>query len=314
MFWRKKNQIPLGVPLGELALLLRMGNVATKFEGSTLIVTDGAFTTRVEVTQPQGKSIDQPMQAVVQIKTELPPALAKQMYGRETECAASLNSLAVLGALTFDQSRAFVGSRLTLFEADNAWERLHCPLLLGTILSATPGLLGALRRTRGHEPPNASESLWGEENLRELQAMMSRLCFCTSSGRSFTAEFALEPGAVSAAAGDKTALFQLKADQPHPELGGGLLALLQLPHTFPSEEQVYVAAHRLNQLEMRPTDLAPHFGAWCAGHGGAQLAYVTFVPNELYSACVGIEANLTAWGMHRAMWAMHQLSTMGVRL
>lgn len=128
-----------------------------------------------------------------------------------------------------------------------------------------------------------------------------------------TAEFGLADGAVSAAAGDhKTALFQEMADQPHPELGGGLFCLLQMPHQIADERRLQQICVQLNNMEMAAHDLPPHFGAWCEGKLGNNLAYVSFFPNSLHTAS-GIAVNAGFWAMNRAQWANVMLASMGIR-
>ena len=83
-----------------------------------------------------------------------------------------------------------------------------------------------------------------------------------SDSVAFDVKFGLNEGAVSAVAGDhKTALFQLMADQPHPELGGGLFCLLQMPHQLQDERRLNQVCLQLNNMEMAAHDLPPHFGA-----------------------------------------------------
>jgi hypothetical protein len=85
-------------------------------------------------------------------------------------------------------------------------------------------------------------SKWTERAFAQVEGYLSQMCLCTTRGLGLTAEFGLNEGAVSAVAADhKTALFQPMADQPHPELGGGLFCLLQVPHQLKDE-------HRLNQV------------------------------------------------------------------
>jgi hypothetical protein len=139
------------------------------------------------------------------------------------------------------------------------------------------------------------------------------MCLCTTGGLGLTAEFGLNEGAVSAAAGDhKTALFQLMADQPHPELGGGLFCLLQMPHQLQDERRLNQVCLQLNNMEMAAHDLPPHFGAWCPGKLGNNPAYISFLPNPLYAAS-GIAVNSAFWAMNRAQWANGMLASLGVR-
>ena len=108
--------------------------------------------------------------------------------------------------------------------------------------------------------PQWGESAWTESDLGLIESYLSRVCLCTTGGSGLTAEFGLEAGAVSAMAGDgQTALWQLDASTPHPELGGGLFCLLQLPHRIADDTKLDQILNQLNQMEMEPHDLPPHF-------------------------------------------------------
>jgi hypothetical protein len=310
MFWKKKtDQNPLGVPLGDLALMLSTGTIKTSFDGNALLAKHDHYTTRVEVVPAApGATKDEPIKAVVQVTTELPAPIQRMMKGREIESAAAFNPMAALGALTFDKSRIYIGSRLTIFEREDAWRQLYLPLLLFTIIGGTEGILGAMRRTFGGEPPREGDSEWDEDEFESLEEMMSRFCVCSSGGLGFTAEFALQQGATSAAAGHhNTALLQLRADQPHPELGGGLFVLLQLPHRLPGTRDVQEMCARLNALEMEAVDLPPHFGAWCPGGLKTNLAYVSFLPNALHSV-PDLARHAVMWAFHRAQWSADRVA------
>jgi hypothetical protein len=186
-----------------------------------------------------------------------------------------------MGALTFDGGKIFIGSRLTIYEAEDAWRTLHLPLLLFNIIGGPEALLGAIRRTFLGEEQQGGDSMWTERHLAQVERYLSQLCVCTTGGLGLTAEFGLREGAVSAVAGDhRTALFQLVADQPHPELGGGLFCLLQMPHQLGDARRLNQVCLQLNKMEMAAHDLPPHFGAWCPGRLGDNTAYASFLPTQ----------------------------------
>lgn len=313
-FKKKPDSNPRGVPLGELALMLSTGTIKASIEGSSLLAKHEHFTTKVEVLPPDpGAESDEPIRAVVRLTTELPRPLQAMMKGRELESTSMFNPMAALGALTIERSKVFVGSRLTIFERENAWHDLHLPLLLFTIIGGAPAILGSIRRTLTHESKKGGVSDWTADDFEHLKQLMSRFCVCSTSGLGFTAEFGLEAGATTAAMSHhKTALFQMFANQPHPEVGGGLFAILQLPHRLPSAQRVQELCAQLNLLEMAATDSPPHFGAWCPGRSSQNIAYVSFLPNPLH-ATDDIAMNVTMWAMHRATWANVKLAEMGVR-
>ena len=313
MFWKKKaNPNPLGVPLGDLLAMLEPTSIKASIEGSTLIARHEHYTMRIEVLPPEDPDSENgPIRAVVRVTTELPKQFSELF--KEPEATVGMNAFAALGALSSEHGRVYVGSRLTIYEAEDAWRTLHCPLLLFTTICGTEAILGAMRRTFANEPPRDGESEWTENDFKQVESYLSQLCVCTTGGLGLTAEFGLADGAVSAVAGDhKTALFQEMADQPHPELGGGLFCLLQMPHQIADERRLQQICVQLNNMEMAAHDLPPHFGAWCKGKLGNNLAYVSFFPNALHTAS-GIAVNAGFWAMNRAQWANVMLASMGIR-
>jgi hypothetical protein len=169
-----------------------------------------------------------------------------------------------------------------------------------------------MRRTFTKEAPRGGDSEWTKDDLAQVESYLSRLCVCTTGGLGLTAEFGLTEGAVSAVAGDNnTALFQLMADQPHPELGGGLFCLLQMPHRLRDEKRLQQLCVQLNNMEMAADDLPPHFGAWCEGKLGNNPAYVSFFPNALHSAS-GIAVNAAFWAINRAKATNTMLTSLGI--
>jgi len=314
MFWNKKaDSNPLGVPLGDLMLMLQPTSIKASLKDNVLAARHEHFTTRIEVVPPEDRESENgPIQAVVRIVTELPAPLQAMLRGNEADACSALNAFAALGAVYVDGGRAYVGSRLTIYEAEDAWRSLQLPLLMFTTIGATEAVLGGLRRAMTSDAGRKGASRWTERDLEQVEGYLSQLCVCTTGGLGLTAEFGLSQGALSAAAGDhRTALLQLLADQPHPELGGGLFCLLQLPHQVADPGRLGQVCLQLNRMEMAAHDLPPHFGAWCPGRMGNNPAYVTFLPNSMRDIS-GVAVNLGFWAMNRAQWASAMLPAMGV--
>jgi hypothetical protein len=316
MFWNKKNDPdPLGVPISELLPALQPTSIKAELKDNKLIAYHEHFTVCLEVIPPEKRESENcPIQAVVRIVTEFPKPLLVLFNGKEAESIAVFNSFAALSALYKEQGTVSIGSRLTIYEEDSSWSKLHLPLLLFTTIVGSEAIMGGIRRTFGNEEKRDGTSYWIESDLEQVEAYLSSICFCTTEGPKLTAEFGLSEGAVSSALGGehKTALFQLMADHPHPELGGGLFCLLQMPHQCPNEERLQQVCLELNNMEMAAHDLPPHFGAWCPGKRGNNLAYVSFLPNPMHSVS-GIAVNVSIWAMIRAQWANTMLASMGVR-
>jgi hypothetical protein len=262
MFRRKTKLQALSPFIDHLTMALSLTGLKPSRTADTLTVRHPNMVTYVKVSSPDERdSADGRIEGVVQIRTELPPELAT--YFADGRLVASANAMATVGAITRNEGGCFVGSRLTVFEEENTWD-VQIPLVLLSTLGAAESILGALRRTIRNEKPEGGASAWIDEDFNLAHSTLSRFCVCTTEV-GLTAEFALEAGSVGAVSGQpRTALWQLRPDVPHPHTGGGLLCTLHLP-PFDNVGQI---ANELNQMEMAPRDLVPHFGAWCQSHLG----------------------------------------------
>ena len=315
MFWNRKiDTTPLGVPLGDLMSMLQPTSIKARLSDNALVAQHEHYSTRIEVVPPEIRETESgPIRAVVRMFTELPKPMLSLFQGKEAEAAAAYNAFASLGSLCADRGNVYIGSRLTIYEEEDSWQGLHLPLLMLTTICGAEAILGGLRRAMTGEGSRGGTSTWTESDFERVEGMLSRLCVCSTGGLGFTAEFGLSEDATSAVAGDHlTALFQLRADQPHPELGGGLFCLLQMPHRLRDERRLGQVCLQLNNMEMAAHDLPPHFGAWCPGKLGNNPAYLSFLPNPLHSAS-GIAVNVSIWAMARAQWANAMLASLGVR-
>ena len=315
MFWRKSSSDLLGVALGDLKKMLEPTSIKTTIEGNALIAQHEHYKIRVEAVPPENlESENGPIKAVVRLLTELPNPVLALFNGNHSDAIAVFNSFAALGALTADNRKIFIGSRLTIYEEENSWHTLHLPLLLFTVICGSEAILGGIRRSFSKETPRGGDSKWNEIDFESIEGYLSQLCFCTTGGRGLTAEFGLEEGATSAITGDhKTALFQMSGDEPHPELGGGLFTVLEMPQRINDENRLKTICMQMNKMEMAAHDLPPHFGAWCPGKLGNNIAYVSFYPNALHSV-TGIGINVAIWALNRAQWANGMLASLGIRV
>jgi hypothetical protein len=310
---KKPDPRPLGVPLDDLKNAINQTNLKASRDGNSLIVKNSNLITRVNVVPPGNRECaDATIDAVVQIETELPKEIAATFL-RSPQLAGTINAMATLGALTIEGDRCFIGSRLTIYEQENAWT-VHFGLLLFSVIGAADSFLGSLRTVFSRDEPLKETSAWTEQDLSLVESHLSRICACTTGGLRLTAEFSLQDDEVSAAYGDHTtALWRIFADQPHPAMGGGLFCILELPHRIVDESRIDTILNQLNQMEMAPSDLPPHFGAWCHGNLDNNPAYVAFFPNVMH-AVQGIALNASIWALHRAEWANAALASLGVQL
>jgi hypothetical protein len=184
-------------------------------------------------------------------------------------------------------------------------------LILFATIGATDSLLGGIYRSLTNQPPRGGTSKWTEEDLDSVVRKLSSICVCTGGGVGLTAEFGLRRNEVAAIAGHRnTALWEISGDEPHPEFGGGLRCLLQMPHQVLNEPRLFAVLNQLNQAEMAAYDLPPHFGAWCPGRSGKNPAYVSFLPNALHS-CDAMVLNASLWAERRAQVADAMLTAFG---
>jgi hypothetical protein len=314
MFWKKRSSnSPLGVPLQELEAMLAPTTIkVTRKDDNTLLAKHEHYTVKVEVVPADERNSENgPIRAVVQITSELPAQIRQLFNGKEESATCTFNAFAALSALYVDGGKLLNGSRLTIYEEEDSWSTLHLPLLLFTVIAGNEPILGAMRRTFGGQSPRGGNSEWTERDMQQVEGYLSQMCVCTTGGAGLTAEFPLAAGVVSAATGNtETALFQLMADQPHPEMGGGLFCLLQMPQQIGDKAQLQRICCELNKLEMAAADLPPHFGAWCPGKLGGNPAYVSFLPNSMHRVS-GIAVNTAFWAVNRANWANRMLVNMG---
>jgi hypothetical protein len=142
----KKNHDPrpLGVPLDDLEKAISQTNLKASRDGGSLIVRHRNLVTRIDVVAPAKRECgDATIKAVVQIKTELPKEIVTG-FSIGPQLAGTFNGMATLGALTIEKDRCFIGSRLTIYEQENAWN-LHFALLLFATIGAADSFFGSIR-------------------------------------------------------------------------------------------------------------------------------------------------------------------------
>ncbi|MBC7548723.1 MAG: hypothetical protein H7224_08820 [Polaromonas sp.] len=313
-FHNADDSSPLGVPINDLLLMLTPTSIRATRLGNALIARHEHYTIRIEVVPPESReSVNGAIRAVVRMVTELPKPLVDLFQGKEAELSAAFNAFAALGALYSDKGIVRIGSRLTIYEEEDAWRTLHLPLLMYTAICSVEAILGGIKRTFTKTAPRSGASIWTAGHFEQVNQYLSDICFCTTSNLEFNCEFGLSEGTLSAAVwNQKTALFQMMADQPHPELGGGLFCILQMPHQMDDQKRLQRVCMQLNNMEMAAHDLPPHFGAWCPGNLGNNPAYIGFYPNSM-CAVEGVAVNSAFWAMRRAEWANAILPALGVR-
>ncbi len=208
-----------------------------------------------------------------------------------------------------ETGKAVLISRVSVFEDDtDALLNFYTPTLFWSSLVQSFSIQQAMRTrfeidflgekskiigTAGCDEPSrwpGEEFAWAEEKLRDIGV------YCNASASGLTAEFAWEPGAVSAMTGDQTSLLQMENTVTHPTAGNGLVFRLVLPDSGNTEELVEQAT-RLNLLEIDGIDMPPGFGAWAVLPQFQGVGYTGFWPNCMYYP--GTVATIAAWCLAR---------------
>jgi hypothetical protein len=312
MFWKKKpNESPFGLPLGALRQALSSAGLEGTWKNGDLCFTTEQATTSVIVSAPnQHDASLGTVRAVIRLSTKLNEQLETALAGMSDESVVGFNRFAGLGAMYREDAAVRIGSRLTIFDQEDSWGQLQCPLLIAAIMSSADAIIGGIKGATGGEVAQSESSAWTTDDFEAIRVTLAKLCFCTSWTDGFTAEFGLSNENLSVVRGDKkTALFKLIPNAPHPKLGGGLLCLLTMPQSFQDSDELCRCCIQLNQMEMSTEVSVPHFGAWCPGFGqGTDLTYVSFIPNILHD-CKGIATNFAVWAQVRAAWASRLLES-----
>lgn len=244
-----------------------------------------------------------------------------------------------LSAVRWDAESGALSLRSSVYVQGEAWEapaqRLaHAALLqLSAAERAAEQLLPELHATPAHshaeggamrETPDALLEAWqpyaarGQEPSPWDAAAFQRLTTLQPPpwlrvnlrGPGLDAELPC-PRAGSAAPGSApgtgVALLRLIGSQPHPRLGSGLIAALQLPpDAEPRPDRLVATAALLNEAESREWNGCDQLGAWCV-HPSQGLIFGTFHPALTYRDDL---LEHIAWqSAQRARWAYAFLAT-----
>ena len=218
-----------------------------------------------------------------------------------------LSTAAVLQAATCEASvdsiRGVVGGRVAVSAHPDRGERPEPDEMLG--------IGGFVTEAGGAPSPYTPGDFEAAAREGEQLWLVS-----TTGGRALTAEvpfFGGTPAGGPDEAGLETALLQLTAEDQHPELGSGLLALLRLPLTLPGAASARLA-NDLNRAEREAVTVSPLLGSWCLA--GEEVAFVSFTPafvlrGDSESARRARLLNTAAWMTARSLWAAAEIMDRG---
>jgi hypothetical protein len=157
-------------------------------------------------------------------------------------------------------------------------------------------LIDAVYRPRGQEPSQWVSS--GE--FEQIPLMLSKYGFFSTGGKDgLSAELSF---------GNETALITADGDQPHPQLGNGVLLLLKLPVTLSASMAAWVATE-LNATDVNNFAGAHLMGAWCStevSRGRHIPVFASFVPNILFRP--GLLLTLILSLGQKARWARTEIA------
>ena len=136
MFYDKSLDLsPLGVRLSDLMAMLAPTSIKATLKDNALLARHEHYTIRLKVVPPDDRESENgPIQAVVRLITNLPAPIQSLFQGGEASATTAENGFAALGAPYTDGGNVQIGSRLTIYEAEDSWHSLHLPLLLFTTI------------------------------------------------------------------------------------------------------------------------------------------------------------------------------------
>ena len=185
----------LGIDLGEVGLPFFMTEgMDARFEKGVLLITHGPFVTSLRVIAPSGASAegeqDNPAVAGVQVLTLLPRNMA-EVFEKDPRMVNSFNGLAAGGAMARNEKGSFyVGSRVTLFSRQGAWQEVLMPLLRGAVLYGPSGMFsGAMAMMQEGAKPDEGVSAWGEDDFKQIASLIPEMCPHQYTQTMLTAEF-----------------------------------------------------------------------------------------------------------------------------
>jgi hypothetical protein len=147
-----------------------------------------------------------------------------------------------------------------------------------------------------YAPAGQKPSQWS--GSREFQTVATQI----DNGQDMIARARDNGLTIAALVGAQPSMILLRTDGRHPQLGHGLLAIVQLPYHYTEDEAALRSAQLNFEESVRWTDF-PQLGSWHPHEeddGRIHLAHSTFVPNLLHRP--NLATNLAYWSLARAQW------------
>lgn len=299
------------ISLETIDALLTSSNVKTRIKGQSLSFRGLIGETRIDLL-PSGVRTRDGLEVSETIRIEsvfdkFPLAAEKE----EIEC--TFNRFASNGALVVgDDGRLQIKSRISIYSSESEEAiKVYVGVIFFASLIHTNALQAAIidgwhiPAEKGAPLPDSTvDGVWNPGSFsRTASLLKARGAFVNADGCGLTAEFAWDPGAISAmeslTTGSKkrTSLLRMSCDE-HPHLGKGLLCRLNLPLSLHTAEANKLASS-LNHMESSAADWPPLLGAWTSNPDSGGPTYVSFWPN-MFSKMIGVEM-IAGWMGARAV-------------
>jgi hypothetical protein len=101
--------------------MLQPTSIKASLEGRQLVARHEHYTVSTEVVSPENRESENgPVRAVIRMTTDLPRQVIELFKEPEATVAMmnDFNTFAALGALSSDRGKVYIGSRLTIYEAN----------------------------------------------------------------------------------------------------------------------------------------------------------------------------------------------------
>jgi hypothetical protein len=316
-----KNRASTLISLETIDALLKSANVVTRIEENSLMFKGFVGETRIEIS-PSGLRTGDGLEVSEIIRIE--SLLEKMPVTWDDGLLCAVNLVASNGALTVDSDgKLRIKSRISLFSGEprEVLDVYIGIIFLGAMIhtnAVQAYLVDAWRLpvSKGAPPPDSSvDGVWKPASFARAASMLREAgVFSNGDKDGLTAEFAWDPGAVSAVENllkkwrKRTSLLRISCEE-HPSLGKGLFCKLDLPLNL-NDAEAFKLAIKLNEMESAAQDWPPFLGAWTSKPKSGRPTFVSFWPNFL-SKAISPEL-ITSWHAARArripQWV---LNTMG---
>ncbi|MFM7252267.1 MAG: hypothetical protein ACKO27_04280 [Ilumatobacteraceae bacterium] len=283
---------------------------------------------------------DGELRSTVTVRTEVVRGVPSAHAGERRQIVNLANKLEAMSAVVYDEAAGTVEECASAAVGADTVDTWIDVLSVASVLqnAAAHSRANALAASIGGEPATSAHPSSGERLQRDdllngpvqwasmlgkpvsrfrgepmlaLERHASQWSVCTGDETGFTGEVpysgsrsAIELMVAGQSGHRETALVRMFTDQPHPQLGSGVLLRMQLPPVFGPDRGVD-EAQRLNALEASGSAPCMLLGAWCEADG--ELNYIAFVPSVI--ARPGLLENLFVDCAVRSSWAFGELRT-----